>query len=125
MSYRIGRQVLTLWLVLAILFAQGLRLCLHAPYAADEMRTHATAIHLESNLTSSTEPGDDANDRHVTLGLALVKQLIDSLAFAILLAAVWTLFLLRPNQRFAIPRNTKPLPPVAYHLRPPLRAPPF
>ncbi len=111
--------------LLAVLFTQGLRLCLHTPHVEDVGYAHAAAVHLESNLTSPAEPDDDANDRHVTLGLALVKQLIDSLAFAILLVAVWALFLLRPNQRFAIPRNTKPLLPVAYRLRPPLRAPPF
>lgn len=110
--------------LLAVLLTQGSRLCLHTPHAEDAGHAHATAVHLESDLTSPAD-SDDANDRHVPLGLALVKQLTDNPAFAALPAAVWALFLPRPNQRFAVPRNAKPLFPVAYRLRPPLRAPPF
>lgn len=111
--------------LLAVLLTQGLRLCLHTPHVEDVGHAHAAAVHLESDLTSPAESDDDANDRHVTLGLALVKQLIDSLAFAVLLAVVWALFLPRLSQRFAVPRNIRSLPSVAYRLRPPLRAPPF
>ncbi len=107
-----------------MLLTQGLRLCMHTPHADDVTHAHVTAVHLESDLTLPVDP-NDASDRHVTLGLAIVKHLIDSLAFAVLLTAAWVLFLPRPIQRFAVPRNTRPLLSVAYRLRPPLRAPPF
>lgn len=127
MSYRIGRRVLTLWLVLVILFAQGLRLCLHAPHAADEMHVHATAIHLESNLTSPADSDDDANDSHVSLAFVLFKfgKFIDSLAVAAVLTAALLLFLSRETVR--VPASVEAILalPGGHRLRPPLRAPPF
>lgn len=124
MSYRIGRRGLTLWLVLAILFAQGLRLCLHALHAADEVHAHAAAIHLESNIASPLDSDDDANDSHVPLGLALIKQLTDSTAFAALLAVMLLPFSPTAKTRFAVSRDAIPVPAVDRRLRPPLRAPP-
>ena len=111
--------------LLAVLLTQGLRLCLHTPQTADAGSAHSASVHFESDFVPSADADDEANNRHVAPGLTLVKQLTDNFAFAVLLAAVWVLFLLRPNQRFAVPRNTRSLLSVAYRLRPPLRAPPF
>jgi hypothetical protein len=109
--------------LVALLVGQGLRLCLHPADATDAGPAHATASHLESDLLSPGEP-DDSADRHVSLGLAMVKQLTDGvLAILLTVALIW---LLPPtSQRFAVSRST-PLPPSGdYRMRPPLRAPPF
>ena len=109
--------------LLALLVGQGLRLCLHPADATDAGPAHATASHLESNLLSPGEP-DDSADRHVALGLAMVKQITDGvLAILISVALVW--LLPRIRQRFAVSRSTPLLPSGDYRLRPPLRAPPF
>jgi hypothetical protein len=54
-SSRSLKTVLVPLMLVAVLLAQGLRLCLHAPHVADEGHAHATAIHLESNLTSPAD----------------------------------------------------------------------
>jgi hypothetical protein len=109
--------------LLVLLVGQGLRLCLHAPDATDAGPAHATASHLESNLLSPGEP-DDSADRHVSLSLAVVKQLTDGvLAILLTVALIWLLPPVR--QHFAVSRNTPLLPSGDYRLRPPLRAPPF
>lgn len=118
-STRLITVVITL---LAVLMGQGLRLCLHPADAIDAGLAHATTTHLESNLLSPGEP--DGVDQHVSLGLAMVKQITDSiLAILLTVALIW---LLPPTrQRFAVSRNSPLLSSGEQHLRPPLRAPPF
>jgi len=107
----------------ALLVGQGLRLCLHTADAANAGPAHTTVSHLESNLLSPGEP-DDGADQHVSLGLAVVKQLADgALAILLTVALVWLLPPLR--QYFAVSRRTPLLPSGDFRLRPPLRAPPF
>ena len=109
--------------LLALLVGQGLRLCLHPADATDAEPTHTSAAHLESNLLSPGEP-DDSADRHVSLSLAMVKQITDGvLAVLLTVALIW--LLPRTRQRFAVSRSTPLLPVGDYRLRPPLRAPPF
>jgi hypothetical protein len=110
-------------IVLALLVGQGLRLCLHAADVTDTEHAHSAAAHFESNLVSPGEPDDNA-DRHVSLDLAVVKQITDGvLAVLLTVALIW---LLPPTrQHFAVSRNTPLLPSGDYCLRPPLRAPPF
>lgn len=119
-STRLIAVVITL---LALLVGQGLRLCLHTADATDAGHTHAAATHLESNLLSPGEP-DDSADRHVSLGVAMVKQISDGvLAVLLTVALIW---LLPPTrQHFAVSRSTPLLPSGDFRLRPPLRAPPF
>ncbi len=124
LRYRRTRVTLVTLMVFGVLLAQGLRVCLHMPHAGDTEHVHATAVHLESDLALPADSDDDANDRHVALGLALIKKLTDSPAFALFLAAALLLLLPRPEQRFAVPRNAAPLPSADRRLRPPLRAPP-
>jgi hypothetical protein len=118
-----SRLVLVVIAILALLVGQGLRLCLHTADATDAEHTHATAAHLESNLLSPGEP-DDSADRHVSLGVAMVKQITDgALAILLTVALIW---LLPPTrQHFAVSRSTPLIPSCDYRLRPPLRAPPF
>lgn len=118
------RTTLVTVLMLGILLAQGLRMCLHVPHADDADHTHDTAIHLESDLALLADSDDDASDQHLTLGLALIKKLTDSAAFAILLATTLLLLLPLPQRRFVVPSGTAPLPSYGGRLRPPLRAPP-
>jgi len=109
--------------LLALIVGQGVRLCLHTADAADVGHTHATVAHLESNLLSPGEP-DDGADQHVSLGLAVVKQISDSvLAILLTVALVWLLPPLRHS--FDISRRTPRLPSAGFRLRPPLRAPPL
>lgn len=109
--------------LLALLVGQGLRLCLHTADTTDAAHTHAAAVHLESNLLSPGEP-DDGADRHVSLNLALVKQISDGvLAILLTVALVWLLPPVR--QHFAVSRRTPLQPSGDFRLRPPLRAPPF
>lgn len=110
-------------ILLALLVGQGLRLCLHTEDATGAGHAHAAAAHLESNLLSPGEP-DDGTDRHVSLGLAMVKQITDGvLAILITVALIW---LLPPTrQHFAVSRSTPLLSLGDFRLRPPLRAPPF
>ena len=109
--------------LLALLVGQGLRLCLHPVDATDAGPTHATASHLESNLLSPGEP-DDSADRHVSLGLTMVKQITDGvLAILLTVALIW--LLPRTRQHFAVSRSTPLLSSGDFRLRPPLRAPPF
>jgi len=109
-------------MLFALLAGQGLRLCLHTADPADAVPAQA-ATHLESNLLAPGEP-DDGADRHVSLGLALLKQVSDG-ALAILfgLTLIWLLPPVR--QLFGISNSSSPPRSRDLRLRPPLRAPPF
>lgn len=110
-------------ILLALLVGQGLRLCLHTADATGAGHAHAAAAHLESNLLSPGEP-DDSTDRHVSLNLALVKQLTDGvLAILLTVALLWLLPPVR--QHFAVSCRTSLPLSGDFRLRPPLRAPPF
>jgi hypothetical protein len=117
------RSIVVVITLLALLVSQGLRLCLHTEDAAGAAHTHATAAHIESNLLSPGEP-DNSADRHISLGLAMVKQISDGLlAILLTVALIWLLPPVR--QHFAVSRNTPLLQSGDFRLRPPLRAPPF
>jgi len=117
------RLIAVVIITLALLVGQGLRLCSHPADVTNAGAALATASHLESNLLSPGEPDDNA-DRHVSLGLAMVKQITDGiLAILITVALLW---LLPPTrQHFAVSRSTPLLLSGAFRLRPPLRAPPL
>lgn len=125
-SSRSLKTVLVPLMLVAVLLAQGLRLCLHAPHVADEGHAHATAIHLESNLTSPADSDDDAKDSHVSLSFVLFKpgQLDDGFAAAVLSATVLLLLLFRQTVRVPAPVEAVPALSSGHRLRPPLRAPP-
>lgn len=121
-----SRKAVLFWLLPALLLSLGLRLCLHAPHAADETHTHTAAVHLESNLTSPADSDDDADDSHVSLAFVLFKfgKLIDSLAVAAVLTAALLLLLPRQTTRVPAPARTIPALSGGHRFRPPLRAPP-
>lgn len=132
MSYRHLRQSRTskavlFWLIPVFLLSLGLRVCLHAPHAADTDHTHATAIHIESDLAAPADSDDAANDSHVALAFVLSKlgKLIDGLAVAAVLTAALLLFLSRETVRVPASVEAVLALPGGHRLRPPLRAPPF
>lgn len=117
------KSVLVFWLILALLFAQGMRVCLHAHDATASDHEHNSAMHVESTLSAAVDHEESAFDADVSLP-ALLKAFYSSLAFAvvlvfsllapILLQRVWR----RPSIEVWFP--VSPL----YSLTPPLRAPP-
>jgi hypothetical protein len=124
LARRTARTV-ALLLVPALLLAQGLQLCLHvhddAVYSADH--AHASAVHLESTLSTAGEHNESATDVDVTLA-ALLKAFYAALAFVIVSVLVFhTRPQLGPIGR-PWPSDFWPHPRDIYHLTPPLRAPP-
>ena len=124
MSYRIGRRVLTLWLVLAILFAQGLRLCLHV-YDGSAPQTYAAGTassHLEATL--GTHDDEASSNAHVPL-LSLLKNLVAEPLVAIVFAVLLIVMLAPPRvARPAWSHDIVLRPRFGHHFAPPLRAPP-
>lgn len=124
---RRAARIVAVVTVLAMLFAQGLRLCVHTAAVAgdgDRLSAVSISVHLESNLGSSDDAYGNAAVRDVQLSLDLVKVVYE-LVFAVILTA-FLIFLLPA-------RTTSPQPPANLHLRlggapglrPPLRAPPL
>ena len=106
---------------LALLFAQGIRLCVH-PDAGEATVASAPAVHLES-MPSADDSAIDEN-QHSPFVLALVKFTSD-VPFVFL---VTVLFLFGIVRRPTYPRHKFDVFPVAcgsWSLRPPLRAPPL
>jgi len=89
----------------------------------DTTPEQTATVHVESSLLKSDEP-DDSSDRHVSLGLALVKQVSDGL-LAILLTVVLAWLLPPLRHAFGVSRSTPWQPFTGFRLRPPPRAPPL
>ena len=126
MSAQTTRRILIGWLVLVLLFAQGLRLCTHdnsAPHVATHSHD-AAATHFESTLSLLDGHGEAVTDTHVTL-VGILKNLAAEPLFAALFI---TLLFILPAQQFlariAHPRDRVFHPPHGYYASPPLRAPP-
>lgn len=116
------RRTVLLWLGVAILFAQGLRVCLHGhdypPHVGD-----ASLVHVESTL-SILNSHDEANTDG-EIPLAMLLKLLASLPFdALLLATVLLFVIAQEQQRFALATNTGRIPDRPPHFSPPGRAPP-
>ena len=112
-------------LVPVLLFAQGLRLCMHAHddlmHATDHI--HTASVHLESTVSSAVDHEESAADVDVPFAV-LLKLFYSALAFAL----VSVLVFLAPATRLLARRLPPPAfwfhPSAAYSLTPPLRAPP-
>jgi hypothetical protein len=122
--FRRQRVLLGPLLLVAILFAQGLRLCLHAPPDAAADHVHTTALHIESDLIVGDDMDNAPGDRHVPMDVAFVKKIADACLWAALFAAS-VLFLLPRvvNRPLAVPVSVLPYAGTTWW-RPPLRAPP-
>ena len=109
-------------LMVALVLAQGLRLCVHAPDAADGQFAHAGHIHYESDADSDAEDsGDDFQVTYVLQGLDLNHLLAGASAFTLLL---FTLLLVAGPVRLGAVVEAARRRPDGFRLRPPLRAPP-
>ncbi len=117
------KPLLLLIVALALLFAQGARICIHADNAAI---TNATGVATVMHIESLQDADDDAggSDFHLPQGLALIKFVSD-IPFVFLVAALWLIAVVWQS---AHPRPTFDISPVTRgfrSLRPPLRAPPL
>ena len=124
-------RILIGWLILALLFAQGLRVCMHdygashaAAHANDAAHNHAAvATHLESTFSTLDERGEAMADTHVSL-IGLLKQLSSEPLVALFFITL-LLVLLRQTTVWRVqPRERVFRPPHGHYFSPPLRAPP-
>lgn len=121
-----ARLLLAVVALVALVMAQGLRLCLHADdvFVHQSIGYSATGLHLEGDLMASDAGADEPGERHFDLGFGLLKHLSDAGA-AILIAVFLVLFSpLRARQYFEpaesrLPYSSDP------RRRPQPRAPPL
>lgn len=115
---------LILLLIAALVLAQGLRLCVHAPDTDSGGAAHASLVHYESD--SVPAPDDACHEfalSYVVSGLDFHNLLAGLSAFALLLISL----LLVASQARRIPAafGVALRPSGGARLRPPLRAPPL
>lgn len=115
------------WLILALLFAQGLRLCLH-DHNAPHMAAHeheASAAHLESTLSVLDGHGEAMTDTHVSL-VGILKDLAAEplVAVVFVMLLLFILPLQQPVVRIKLPLHRIFHLPRGHYCSPPLRAPP-
>ena len=124
-------RILIGWLILALLFAQGLRVCMH-DYAASHALAHANAAahdhaevatHLESSFSLLDDHGEAMSDTHVSL-IGLLKQLSSEPLVALFFITLLLVLLRQTVVWLAQPRDRVFRPPHGHYFSPPLRAPP-
>lgn len=117
------RRRLLLFLALALLFAQGVRLCIHAHTTVDGTVpvAGAPALHLES-LPNTDDGAGESND-HLPISLALMKLVLDA-AIVVLFTALFLIGLAWQLRYLESAPQASPVTSGAWSLRPPLRAPP-
>ena len=126
MSAQTIHRILISWLILALLFAQGLRVCIHTygePHVAAQVH-NAAATHLESTFSMLDDHGGAMSDTHITL-IGILKSLTAEPLYAALFITL--LFILLTQQRtvwLVQPRDQVFRPPHGHYFSPPLRAPP-
>ena len=123
------RRSLVAWLILALLLAQGLRVCIHAYGNLTHVTAHAhahdaSAAHLESTFAMLDGHDESLSDVHVPL-TGVLKHLATEPLIAALFITL--LFVLLPQ--LSVAWRTRPhdrvfRPPLGHYLSPPLRAPP-
>lgn len=113
-------------LIVAFVFAQGLRICIHTPEINHGRIAHADSIHYESDDLPHSDTGKDHYISYVSSGLNsfdFAHLLTGLSAFTFLLISL--LLLSGADRRFGVPRSVTLLPAHGSRLRPPLRAPPI
>ena len=125
MNAKYMRRSLIAWLILALLVAQGMRVCLHdfsVHHAASDVHESA-AMHLESTLSMFGNHDEEISDVHITFD-GILKHASLAPLFALLFVTL-LLVLCRPNvARLEQPRDRVFTPPLGHYFSPPLRAPP-
>jgi hypothetical protein len=121
-----ARLLVTAIALIALVAAQGLRLCLHADgtFAHDSGGSSVGAWHLEGDLMAPDAGDDESGDRHLDVGFGLFKHLLGIgaailiAAFPVLFAPLLTRHVFKPAES-RIPHCSDP------RRRPPPRAPPL
>ena len=114
-------RTLIFWIVFALLFGQGLRVCLHALDGEDP--ADVTPIHVESTFTSTDDNNSSSLNRDSLLPV-LLKTVFSTLAFCALATTVFFLLLSATHDRHP-PFWKTCLPLFRHHwLIPPGHAPP-
>jgi hypothetical protein len=123
LSQRTKRLVL-LSVALSLLFAQGVRLCVHSEghVSSAGVVASAPAVHLES--IPAPDDGDGDEHHHSSLGLAFVK-LISDIPFVFLVTALLFIGTIWRPFQVRLELETSPVTRAPWSLRPPLRAPPL
>lgn len=124
------RLIWVLMTVLAILYAQGLRVCIHGAGYTDfsASDTPASSMYLESAIASSalTAGSEPACPPEQDVSLSGILKDVSTPSLFLLFLAI-LIVLLPPRQLLRIVRPPQPLlfdTSRSYGLRPPLRAPP-
>jgi len=117
-----SRLIIVTAMIIALLMAQGLRICVHEAVGASS--TSSGLFHLETNLMADDGDGTESPGWHMPLSIAL-KQLGTKFEFLTTSIALLILLVLQVVGRLlALPVTAAP-PTRAHALRPPLRAPPL
>ena len=125
MATQTTHRILIGWLILALLLAQGLRVCIHA-YDAPHSAEHAhdvAATHVESLFSVLDSHDEEMSDTHITL-FGILKHLSAQPLVAVLFIALLILLLPRGMGWFIKTRDRVFRPPHGHYFSPPLRAPP-
>jgi hypothetical protein len=111
-------------MILALLLAQGLRVCVHSSPGDGAFHATTGMTHLETNLDNDDGGGATSSEWHASFSIVL-KQLGNKFELLAIAVAVLILPLLPVARRLPVPpAAVAPLASV-HALRPPLRAPPF
>lgn len=111
-------------LIVALVLAQGLRLCVHAPDASHAGAAQHGLVHYESDTGSDTgEAGSDFDVTYLFQGLDFHPLLAGLSAFTLLLFSL--LLMAGSGRRLIFAPDAAPHPSDELRLRPPLRAPPL
>ncbi len=118
------RRKVAFGLILTILWAQGLRVCMHCCHEASshEGHEHALVVHLEGALMMPEDCRDTTSWDESPL-FALLKNLATKLIFLVA-PAVLLLFVSRRCPWMSPPLLKSPVAIPHHPLTPPLRAPP-
>jgi len=110
-------------MILALLLAQGLRVCVHGASEKDAFGAATQVAHFEANLVA--DDGDSAEKISWHTPFSIILKLLQ-IKFELLAVAVALLILPLALQvvRLAAPSVTSAPPLSSYALRPLLRAPP-
>jgi hypothetical protein len=119
------RRAVALLLLPVLVFALGLRVCLHADGAAALApgQVHAAAVHLESDLTTAGHHDESSTDVDVSFE-GLMSLMVLSLLFVLAVVCLRLAPVLRTFRRISLASIQRVAPPPVYLLAPPLRAPP-